>query len=315
MDPNVFAALQAVQAEADPGAQAELKARSNQHLGAHFTRPQSQADLDELAFDLLNIVWGDLMDGSDVINQTIEVKTIDPGLPDYVNENLRGLRAYWQGKGGQILSDVIRYERATMPKEEMAVAIDMHQDELSLDFWGTFDRLVEQANEKISQLPVTRLLELIAAGVNVSPYYGEFAAATLTDTQVDPIIESVALRSKGRVTLVGSRQAIRKFASVGLDFGPALQQQVWETGTVARYKGYPVLVMENFEDYAGNLVLPIDEIWLIGMNSGRLTYYGATAKVQTLRLPSFYLRFESARDAGMLLYGAPKGRVGRIVLD
>jgi hypothetical protein len=313
MDPQVFATLQAVQGESDDARRADLKARSNQALGAHFTHPSHVGDLEELAFDLLNITWQDTM-ATSVVNQLIEVKTVGLGDPDYVNENLRGMRAYWQGKGGQILSDVIRYERATMPKEEQVAAIDMHQDELALDFWGNFDKLVAQAQEKLAQLPVWRFLELIQAGVSISPYYGTFAAATLTDTQLDPILEAVAQRSQGRVTIAGSRQSIRKFSSVGLDYGPALQQQVFETGEIARYKGYPVVQFENFEDFAGNLVLPVDELWLIGQNSGRLTYYGATAKVQMLRLPSFYQRFETAKDAGMLLYGAAKGRLGRVIL-
>jgi hypothetical protein len=312
MDPQVFATLQAVQA-ADEAQQIELKALSNARLAAHFTHPRNMGDLEELAFDLLNITWQDTMADS-IVGQIIETKTINLGDPDYVNENLRGMRAYWQGKGGQILSDVVRYERATMPKEEMVAAIDMHQDELALDFWGTFDNLVLQAQEKLSQLPVTRLLELIQAGVSISPYFGTFAAATLTDTQIDPILEAVAQRSKGQVTIAGSRQAIRKFANVGLDFGPALQDQVFQTGVIARYKGYDVAQFENFEDFAGNLVLPIDELWFVGANSGRLTYYGAVAKVQQLRLPAFYLRWETARDAGMLLYGAAKGRIGRVVL-
>jgi hypothetical protein len=313
MDPRVFATLQAVQAEQDEDRRADLMARSNAALAAHFTHPRNVGDLEELAFDLLNTQWQDTMQ-ENVVNQIIQTKTVGLGDPDYVNENLRGMRAYWQGKGGQILSDIIRYERATMPKEEQVAAIDLHQDELALDFWGTFNDLVSQAREKLGQLPVTRLLELIQAGVSISPYYGEFAAATLTDTQVDPILEAVAQRSQGEVTIVGSRQAIRKFSSVGLDFGPALQQQIFETGEVARYKGYGVVQVKNFEDFAGNLVLPVDELWLIGQNSGRLTYYGAQAKVQQLRLPSFYLRWETARDAGMLLYGAAKGRIGRIVL-
>jgi hypothetical protein len=61
-------------------------------------------------------------------------------------------------------------------------------------------------------------------------------------------------------------------------------------------------------------VLPNDELYIVGRRAGRLTYYGGQAKVQQLRLPSFYLRWETARDAGMLLYGVPKGRLGRVVL-
>jgi hypothetical protein len=313
MDPQVFNTLKKVQAAEDEATAADLKARSNAALATHFTHPGNASDLEELAFDLLNITWSDTMD-QNIVNQIIEVKTVGLGDPDYVNENLRGMRAYWQGKGGQILSDIIRYERATMPKEEQVAAIDLHQDELALDFWGTFDKLVTQAREKLSQLPVTRLIELIQAGVSASPYFGTFAAATLTDTQIDPIIEAVADRSKGNVTILGSRQAVRKLATVGLDFGPNVQQQVFQTGSIGNYKGYNVVQVENFEDFAGNLVLPVDELWLVGQNSGRLTYYGDTAKVQQLRLPSFYLRWETARDAGMLLYGAAKGRIGRIIL-
>lgn len=313
MDPNVFAALSRVQAETDEERRTELKAASNAQLAAHFTHPGHMSELEELAFDLLNITWSDSMT-ENPINGLIEVKTVGLGDPDYVNENLRGMRAYWQGKGGQILSDIIRYERAAMPKEEQVAAIDMHQDEFALDFWGAFDGLVSHAREKLAQLPIERLLELIDAGVNASPYYGTFAGSTLTDSQVDPIIEAVATRSKGNVTLVGAREAIRRFATVGLDFGPSIQQQVFETGTVARYKSYSVVQIENFENFEGNLVLPMDEIWVVGKNAGRLTYYGAQAKVQQLRLPSFWFRYETARDAGMLLYGAPKGRIGRIVL-
>jgi hypothetical protein len=80
------------------------------------------------------------------------------------------------------------------------------------------------------------------------------------------------------------------------------------------YKGYPVVEVENFEDFAGNLVLPTNELWVVGQNAGRLTYYGNQAKVQQLARPAFYVRWETARDAGMLLYGINRGRIGRIVL-
>jgi hypothetical protein len=75
-----------------------------------------------------------------------------------------------------------------------------------------------------------------------------------------------------------------------------------------------VVEVENFEDFAGNLVLPTNELWIVGQNAGRLTYFGAQAKVQQLPRPAFYVRWETARDAGMLLYGIGRGRIGRIVL-
>lgn len=310
MDRAVFNELQRV-AQADEAQRDALRAETAQDLGAHFGRHAN--DLEELAYDLLNIAWSDAM-AEDIVPRLIEVKTVGLGKPDYIEEDLRGMRAYWQGKGGQILSDILRYERTQMPREEMVSALDYHQDEIVTNFWGTFDKLTAQSREKLRQLPVIRLIELVQASITAGVTFGSFAAATLTDDQVDSVLEEVALRSNGQVSLVGTRVALRHLANVGLEFGDQVAERIFNTGQIGQYKGYPTVQVENFEDFNGDFVLPNDEIWIVGRNAGRLTFYGAQAKVQQLKLPSFFGRWETARDAGMLLYGAGKGRVGRIVL-
>jgi hypothetical protein len=311
MEALVFNTLKAVAQEKDADKRQLLMAQSNPALGQHFMR--HPADMEEVAYDLLNAAWSDAQ-ANDIVGRIIETKTVGLGDPDYVDEDLRGMRAYWQGKGGQILSDIIRYERAQMPREEMVTAIDLHRDEIALDFWGTFGKLQNQAEEKLRQLPTFRLVELIQAGITAGSTFGTFAAATLSSAQIDPILESVANRSKGNVSIVGMRQATRGLASIGLDFSNELKDQIFRTGQIGVYKGYQVVEVENFEDFAGNLVLPTNELWIVGQNAGRLTYFGAQAKVQQLARPAFYTRWETARDAGMLLYGVQRGRIGRIVL-
>ena len=156
MDALVFNTLAAVAAEQDADKRALLMARSNAALGEHFMR--HPGDMEEVAYDLLNNAWSDAM-SSDITRKVIEVKTVGLGDPDYVDEDLRGLRAYWQGKGGQILSDILRYERSMMPREEMVTAIDLHRDEITLDFWGSFSKLQGQAQREAdaaSRLPAGR---------------------------------------------------------------------------------------------------------------------------------------------------------------
>lgn len=310
MDRAIFNILQRV-AKAEDAEREELRAETGEELGLHFRN--SHLDLEELAYDLLNIAWSDAMK-EDIVPKLIEVKTVGLGDPDYIEEDLRGMRAYWQGKGGQILSDILRYERTQMPREEIVSAIDYHQDEIATNFWGTFDKLTSQAREKISQQPVLRLIELVQASIIGGVTFGSFAAESLTDNQVDSVLNEVALRSNGQVSLVGTKVALSHLAAVGLEFGDKVAEQIFNTGQIGQYKGYSVVQVENFEDFNGNFVLPNDEIWIVGRNAGRLTFYGNTAKVQQLRLPSFFGRWETARDAGILLYGAAKGRVGRIVL-
>lgn len=314
MDALIYNRLRAVAAEQDDAKKSELMAESKQDLGAHFRANPS--DMEELAFELLNASWADAVN-EDILGQVIETRTVGLGDTDFVDEDLRGLKAYWQGKGGQILSDIIRYERTLMPREEIVAAIDLHQDELALDFWGAFNKLTAHAQEKMRLLPVQRLIELVQAGITGGSTYGTFAGATLSAGQVDSVLDPVAINSNGEVTIIGTRVAIRKLANVALDptrFGFDLGGQVFRTGVIGQYKGYPIAQVENFQNFAGNYVLPNDELWLIGRNAGRLTYYGDQAKVQQLRLPSFYMRWETAKDAGMLLYGIRRGRIGRIVL-
>lgn len=311
MDPAIFDTLRRIQAEEDAAKRQDLKDLSNKRLGDHFLA--HPAELGEFAFDLLNISWADAM-SQDIVPSIIDVKTVGLGEPDYIEEDLRGLSAYWQGKGGQILSGILRYERNQMPREEMATALDFHQDEITLNFWGTFDKLVAQSRQKLRQLPVTRLVELIQASIIGGTFFGSFAASTLTDDQVDSVVEEVAAKSDGSITILGTRQAVRQLATVGLTFGDNVAEKIFNTGQIGQYKGYPVVQVENFEDFNGHFVLPNDELWIVGKNAGRLTYYGSVAKVQQLDLHSFYKRWETARDAGMLLYGAQKGRIGRIIL-
>lgn len=310
MDALVERALAEVAATEDEDRRTQLMRESNPALGQYFRR--HPGELEEVAFQLFDIAWSDMM-ADDILPRIIDVKNVGLGDVDWVDEDLRGMRAVFQGKGGQILSDMLRYQRTLMPREEMAVAIDLHRDEIELDFWNSFGKLQSQANEKVRQLPVQRLIQLVQAGITAGTTYVSAPAATLTSNNIDPIIDFVAQRSKGNVTLIGARNAVRILSNIGLQYGPNVAERIFNAGQVGLYKGYPVVEVENFEDFSGNLVLPVNEIWVVGQNAGRLTYFGQDPKVQQLPRSGFYVRWESARDAGMLLYGIGRGRLGRIV--
>jgi hypothetical protein len=310
MDALVERALAEVAAATDEDRRDLLMRDSNAALGAYFRRhPQ---EMEEVAFALFDQAWADMMQ-EDILPRIIDVKTVGLGEVDWVDEDLRGMRAYFQGKGGQILSDMLRYQRTQMPREEMAIAIDLHRDEIELDFWGTFQKLQDQANEKVRQLPVQQLIYLVQQGIQAGTTFAEVPASTLTANNVDPVIDFVSQRSKGNITLLGARNAIRVLSNIGVQFGPNVAERIFNAGQVGVYKGYPVVEVENFEDFSGNLVVPVNELWVVGQNAGRLTYFGNEPKVQQLPRSGFYVRWESARDAGLLLYGIGRGRLGRIV--
>jgi len=297
-----------------------LQEQTDAELSAFFSKPQNHGVLNELAYSIVGMAWSDAM-VEDITAKVIEVKTIGLNDRDYIEEDLRGLRAYWQGKGGDIMSHTIRHSRAEMPREEMVAALDIHDDDVTTSFWGALNDLSNQYREKLQQLPLLRLIELIQDALPVgSTVDGEsvsatFAASTLTDDNVDSVLTTVRKFSKGPISILGSSWALHYLANVGLTFGDQVAQEVFRTGQIGQYKGAAVVQVENFEDFDGSRVLPDNELWIVAQDAGRLTYYGNAPKVAVLRRASFYQRWETARDAGMLLYGVQHGRLGRIVLS
>src|SRR5438309_5506428 len=116
MEALVEQALAEVAACTDEDRRQQMMRESNAALGAHFVR--NAPDMEELAFQLFDIGWNDMMAES-VLPQIINVKNVGLGDVDWVDEDLRGMRAMWQGVGGQILSDMLRYQRTLMPRQEM----------------------------------------------------------------------------------------------------------------------------------------------------------------------------------------------------
>lgn len=297
-----------------------LMDQTDAELSAFFSKPQNHDVLNELAYSIVGMAWSDAM-VDDIVGRVIEVKTVGVNDRDYIDEDLRGMRAYWQGKGGDIMSHTIRHSRSEMPRDSMVSALDMHDDDISSSFWGAINDLSSQYQEKLRQLPLLRLIELIqdalpsGSTVDGDSVSGTFSAATLTDDNVDSVLTTIRKFSKGPISILGSSYALHYLANVGLTFGDQVAQQVFNTGQIGQYKGAAVVQVENFEDFDGNRALPDNELWFVAQDAGRLTYYGSSPKVAVLRRPSFYQRWETERDAGMLLYGVQHGRLGRIILS
>lgn len=297
-----------------------LQDQTDRELAQFFSLPQNHHYLQELAYSIMGMAWKDAM-AEDITPKIIEVKTVGVDDRDYVDEDLRGGRAYWQGKGGDIQSFTIRHERTEMPRDEMVTAVNLHDDEIASSFWGSLNDLTNQAREKLAQLPLTRLMSMIQSALPVgSTVDGEsvsatFAAATLTDDNVDSVLTTVRKFSKGaQISILGSPWAMHYLANVGLTFGDSVASEVFRTGQIGQYKGAACIQYENFEDFAGERVLPDNELLIVAQDAGRLTYFGNAPKVQVLRRSGFYQKWETARDAGMLMYGVQHGRLGRIVL-
>jgi hypothetical protein len=318
MTQNVLATIKKV-LDAPEDKRDSLKDQTDKELSAFFSKPQNQLLLNELAYSLVGQAWADAM-RDDVTPRIIEVKSVALGDRDYVDEDLRGLSAYWQGKGGDIESGILRHSRTEMPREEMVAALDMHDDEIATSFWGAINDMVGHYRDKLSQLPVQRLMSLIDTAlpapstVDGDSIAASFAKATLTDDEVDSVLTTVKKNSNGPISIVGTQYALHYLANVGLTFGDRVADEVFRTGQIGQYKGASVIQVENFEDFYGNRVLNENQLLIVAQNAGRLTYYGNAPKVAVLRRASFYQRWETARDAGMLLYGVQHGRLGRIVL-
>jgi len=94
MELIVERALAEVAAAPDEDRQHVLMRDSNVALGNYFRR--HPAEMEEVAFQLFQIAWSDMMAES-IVPKVISVKTVGLGDVDWVDEDLRGMTAYFQG--------------------------------------------------------------------------------------------------------------------------------------------------------------------------------------------------------------------------
>lgn len=320
MTPPIKLIEKVLRAEGD--ARDRLMEQTNAELGEWILHPAGQHYLSELAFQLMGLAWKDGLNDN-IIDRIIETKRVALGATDYIDDRtLRGLMAYWQGVGGRIMSGVLRYDqRIPMPKEAMVAAINMHADELATNFWGRLTDLQARAEEKIRMLPVIRLVAMIAEAlptgstVDGEAVSGTYAHATVTEANLDAILLVVGKHSTGGVSILGSENSLAVFGRLGAQYD-SIAERIFTQGTgfIGQYKGRPLVQIENSEDFYGEDILPDNELWFVGNNAGRMTFYGQQAKTQVRNLEAFYQAWETEREAGMLLHGAEVGRVGRVIL-
>ncbi len=300
--------------EKDVFALEDLKEKSNRQLGRYFH--ENEGEFDKVARAALNVAWADSVK-TDIINQVIQTKTVDGTLrEDTVEEDLRGLKARWQGSGGQIHSDPIHDSSFSFGPDEIVFAHDYHVKDLRNDFWGNYSKIVSHGRAKMDGVTVERLIALVQDGVNSGTNAAQYlttAKASVTDAIVDALIDPISDRSSGNISILGSRSALAPLEKLGAEFSENLGERYFLTGQIGVYKGVRLVKTQNYEDASGNLVLPDDELWIVGENAGRLTWFGTEVRTQTQQLAAFHRRLEVARDAGMRLWGAERGRVGRIV--
>lgn len=301
--------------EKDVLALEELKERTGPEIGEYFAANEDEF-VNVVARAALNAAWADAVK-TDIINNVIETKTISSTQPyDVVEEDLRGLTARWQGVGGEIHSDPIREASFKFGPEEIVFAHDYHVKDLETDFWGTYGKIVAHGRNKMDGAPVARLLQLVNDSVNNttnSTQYLTTAKAGVVEATIDALVDPISEKSNGRVTILGSRTALAPFGPLSTKYSDQLSDQFYRTGVIGVYKGINLVQVNNYEDEFGRLVLPDNELWIVGENAGRLTWFGSNVRVQTQILPSFHRRLEVAREAGMRLWGGDRGRLGRIV--
>lgn len=293
----------------------EHQEKTGPELGEYFAENE-HLYTNVVARAALNAAWADSVK-SDIINKVIQTKTVPATqATDTVEEDLRGLTARWQGVGGEIHSDPIRESSFSFGPEAIAFAHDYHLKDLETDFWGSYGKLVSHGRQKMDGAPVARLLNLVNDSVNSgtnSTQYLQTAKASVTDTVIDAILDPVSEKSNGRVTILGSRTALSPFGKLSGQFSDQLSDQYYRTGKIGVYKGVPLVQVNNYEDQFGSLVLPDDELWIVGENAGRLTWFGSTIRTQTQQLAGFHRRLEVEREAGMRLWGGDRGRLARII--
>lgn len=290
-----------------------IKARVNEEAAAKFYDPTWRKDVAqeitdgiEQGFETNNII--------DLFSETVNLE-LDGR---FVIEELRGLQAYWHGRGGYIEESDLWKEAYEILPDTIGFHVTQSEDRLRTNFAETAETLVRLGTKRVIAEINNRVLGVYQAAIQSGDdsYIG---TGSLTLANLNSALAGVRDASENsNPVIIGRSTSIEKIIDLLTVnnaysmFTPESNEQILATGVRGTYRGAQVITLNNYVDADGNSTFPGNEIFVLDKSAGKTAYFGGPQFKEFLEDDNWNWHYIARWDvASTLIY---KNRVRRIVI-
>jgi hypothetical protein len=288
-------------------AKAELLARVDAEAQANWHNPEWRR---EMAAAMFTTIYRGF-DHENLLDFMIQVERVGRGDQVYVKE-VRGLRAFWIARGGQIDASQLRENVVPVPRDILGFHVFELDDRLEDNFSATQEDVVNLAIKEMDSQINLWLLRLFQTAIPdaSSPYYSEGPGLALDDLKamiraVQDESESGEVTVFGRSTMIG--QVYDAIEDSGL-FVPEANQMLLERGMIGRYHNARLYQLRNYRNDLEQSIFPANELFVMARDAGKFAFYGGMKGQEWSEQGGKYWHSMAEREVGALVYRAERAR-------
>lgn len=226
-------------------------------------------------------------------------------------EEVRGLRVYWFGLGGQIDQSDIDEMVWPLKQNYVGFHVSRHEKKMRNGFSKSASQLqslaIEQMDAEISARLFRTWTQAIPDG---SDYYIGLSGISLA--AVETAITEVQDETKdGGVTIVGRGTAINRLMSTLRDentYAPEQNDELVKMGVVGQYWGATIVKLLNHKDLYERSFFPANEIWVLGKNGSKVGFWGGLVTREYIEQEGWYWHLKGYREAGFAVHKPERAR-------
>jgi len=253
-------------------------------------------------------------------NNFIDLMTETLQLPldgRFVIEEVRGLEAFWHGRGGYIEESDLWKDSFEIGADTIGFHLVQSEDRLRTGFAETAETLVRLGRQRLTAELNKRVLSTYQAAVQ-SGDDSFVGVSGLSLANLNSALSGVRDASESdEVVIVGRHTMTDKIvdALTGNNtyalFTPETNEQLLRTGVQGSYRRARIITLPNVVDAYSTSQFPANELWIIGRDAGKAAYFGESQFKEFIEDDNWNWHYIYRQDfASTLIY---KNRVRRIV--
>jgi hypothetical protein len=269
----------------------------------------------EMAQELTETIYRGF-EHENLLSLMAEVENLPYDGRSFVSE-VRGLRAFWVGKGGYIEASDLHKEVMEIQRDTIGFHVYEMEDKLRYNFAETQANLVSLATQRMDAEINLRVIKLFQAAIPTSsPFYISGAGLSLSALhtamrQVRDETREFDLTIIGRVTMTD--QIIDALTANGTNTGfiPESNEAMLQRGVLGTYRGARIVTLRNYSDDTKIPFFPANEMYIVSRDASKFAFWGGLLSKEYIEDDNWYWHYLARRDFGGVVH-RPE-RIRRIV--
>jgi len=222
-------------------------------------------------------------------------------------ETVYGVEVFWVSLGGQIDMSTMTQDVYQLTPDWVGFHVQELDQRVQMGFSRVMNQMVQNAIQQMDASISSRLFRAFQAAIpSSSDYYVASNGLQLADlnTAITEVGEEIVTPG-ANIAIVGRPSMVNQIMDQLEDSGnfyPETNEQIVRTGMLGRYRGIPVVRLQNFRDRNKRSYFPRNELMVVSTDASKVGFWGTLVAKEGTEQFGWQWHYIGRREVGMAVH-------------